>query len=139
MGEEITASLISIRQRPNESLRNFLSRFCNAIAEILNLIEQLAINYLAVGINKSRDTTLLEEFFEKNPQTLQATFQIVKHRMTLQKVVGSIRSPRCSSQRYDCNKTHSPHSVNIDTGRDVRYSPHYRDKSYSSRSFSDRR
>lgn len=60
-----------------------MSRFRNAIAEILDLTEQLAINYLAAGIDGSRHATLLEDFFEKNARTLQAAFQIVEHRMTL--------------------------------------------------------
>lgn len=41
---------MTVRQKQNESLRDFLSRFRNAIAEIPDLIEQLAINYLAAVV-----------------------------------------------------------------------------------------
>lgn len=82
-GGKITASPMTIRQRPNVSLRNFLTRFRDGIAEIPDLIEELAINYLAAGIDKNRHSTLLEEFFEKNPRTLHSAFQLVEYRMTL--------------------------------------------------------
>lgn len=60
---KITASLITVRQYSTETLRDFLIRFRDAIAEIPDLIEQLSINYLAGGIDGNRHTTLLEEFF----------------------------------------------------------------------------
>lgn len=119
---KITASLMIIRHRPNESLRNFLARFRDGIAKIPDLIEELAINYLAAGIDKNQHSTLLEEFFEKNPRTLHSAL-LVEYRMTLQEVVGSIQSPRRSSQRYDMNRTHSPRTPKRDTRRDSKYSP----------------
>lgn len=69
-GGKITASLMTMRQRSSESLRDYLTRFRAEVADIPNLIEELAINYLAAGIDKNRHATLLEEFFEKNPRTL---------------------------------------------------------------------
>lgn len=122
-GGKITASLMTIRQRPNESLRNFLTRFRDGIAKIPDLIEELAINYLAAGIDKSRHSTLPEEFFEKNPRTLHSAFQLVEYRLTLQEAVGSIQSSRRSSQRYDRNRTRSPRTPKRDTRRDSTYSP----------------
>lgn len=89
---------MTVRQCSNESLKDFLKRFRNAIAEIPDLVEQLIINYLAAGIDSNRHSTLVEELFEKNPRSLQAAFQIIEHRMTLQEAVGSIRSPKRLSQ-----------------------------------------
>lgn len=62
-GGKITASLITVRQRSSETLRAYLNRFRKEMAEIPNLIEELAINYLAAGVDKSRHSILLEEFF----------------------------------------------------------------------------
>ena len=65
-----------MRQRSSESLRDFLIRFRKEVAEIPSLIDELAVNYLAAGVDKSRHETILEEFFEKNPRTLQAAMTI---------------------------------------------------------------
>lgn len=89
-GCKITASLITARQRSNELLRDYLSRFRAHISEITDLIEPLAINYLVAGIDKYRHSQLLEEFFEKEQKTLQASIKIIEHRLTLQEAVGSI-------------------------------------------------
>lgn len=62
------------------------------MVEIRNLIEELAINNLAAGVDKSRHDLLLEKFLEKNPISLQATMEIFERRLTLQEVVGSIQS-----------------------------------------------
>lgn len=88
-GEKITASLMTVRQKENETLRDFLARFRVEVAEIPNLIDELAINYLAARIDKSRHG----QFFEKNPRSLQAAMQILEHRLTLQEAVSSIQSP----------------------------------------------
>ncbi|XP_074377708.1 uncharacterized protein LOC141719230 [Apium graveolens] len=88
-GGKITASLITMRQRSSESLRSYLGRFRQAISEITDLEEPLAVNYLAAGIDGSRHGILLEELIEKHPQHLHAAFQIVEHRMTLQEAVGN--------------------------------------------------
>ncbi|XP_074346842.1 uncharacterized protein LOC141685650 [Apium graveolens] len=89
-GEKIMASLITMCQRPRESLRSYLGRFRQAISEITDLEEPLAVNYSAAGSDGSRHGILLEELIEKYPQHLHATFQIIEHRMTLQEAVGSI-------------------------------------------------
>lgn len=92
---------MTIRQGSNESLRDYLTRFRAGIAEIPNLIEELAVNYLAAGVDKSRHGLLLEEFFEKNPRSLQAAMQVFEYRLTLQEAVGSIqttRSPKFESR-----------------------------------------
>ncbi|XP_074374819.1 uncharacterized protein LOC141715222 [Apium graveolens] len=107
-GGKITASLIMMRQRPSESLRSYLGCFRQAISEITDLEEPLAVNYLAAGIDGSKHGILLEELIEKHPQHLHAAFQIVEHWMTLQEAMGSIRSPRRSSYKYDRTRTHSP-------------------------------
>lgn len=78
-GGKITASLITIRQRSNEPLQDNLTRFRANIAEITDLIEPLAINYLVAGIDRSRHSQFLEEFFEKEPKTLQAAIKIIEH------------------------------------------------------------
>ena len=91
-GGKITASLMTVHQKEAESLRDFLARFRAEVAEIPNLIDDLAINYLAAGVDKKRHGLLLEEFFDKNPRTLQAALQIFEHRLTLQEAVGSIQS-----------------------------------------------
>ena len=67
-GGKITASLMTVRQRSSKSLKDFLTRFRKEVAEISSLIDELAINYLAAGVDKSRQGTILEEFFEKNPE-----------------------------------------------------------------------
>lgn len=77
-GGKITASQITIRQRSSESLHDFLTRFRVEVADIPNFVEELAINYLAAGIDKHRHVTLFEEFFEKNLRTLQSAFQMIK-------------------------------------------------------------
>lgn len=69
-GGKITASLITVRQRSNEPLRDYLTRFRSHIAEIIDLIEPLATNYLVVGIDGSLHSQLLEEVFEKEPKTI---------------------------------------------------------------------
>lgn len=107
-GKKITASLMTIRQHSNESLRNFLTRFREVIAEISDLFEQLTVNYLAARIDKNCHATLLEEFFEKNPRTLHVAFQIIEHLMTLEEAMGSIQSPKGSMQRYERINTYGP-------------------------------
>ena len=63
---------------------------------IPNLVEELAVNYLAAGIDKLRHGQLLEEFFEKSARTIKAAIDIFERRLTLQEAVGSIQitSPR---------------------------------------------
>lgn len=58
------------------------------MVEIPNLIDELAINYLAASVDKSRHELILKEFFEKNPRTLQAALQIFEQRITLQEACG---------------------------------------------------
>lgn len=77
------ASLIIVRQRYNESLLDFISRFRTKVAEIPNLTYELNINYLALGVDKSRLELLLA------------------HRLTLQEVVGSIQSPQPTTLGWD--------------------------------------
>lgn len=74
---------------------------------ITDLEETLVVNYLVTGINGSRHDFLLEELIEKHPRHLHAAFQMVEHQMTLQEAVGSIFSPRRTSQRYDGTKAYS--------------------------------
>ncbi|XP_074351637.1 uncharacterized protein LOC141690764 [Apium graveolens] len=69
-GIKVTASLMTMHQRSSESLRSFLTRFREEIAGIPDLIEQMAVNFLTVGIDKSRHGLLLEEIFEKRPKTV---------------------------------------------------------------------
>ncbi|XP_017216818.2 uncharacterized protein LOC108194379 [Daucus carota subsp. sativus] len=102
-GGKITASLMTVRQRSSESLRDFLARFRNEVALIPNLIDELAINYLAAGVDKSRHGLILEEFFEKNPRTLQAAMEIFEHRLTIQEAVGSIQMHSPQARRWDRN------------------------------------
>ena len=100
-GGKITASLMTVRQRSSESLRDFLARFRTEMADIPNLIDELAVNYLAAGVDKRRHGPLLEEFFEKNPRTLQAAMQIFERRLTLQEAVGSIQAISPPARRSD--------------------------------------
>lgn len=91
------------------------------------------MNYLAAGIVGTRHAILLEELIEKNPRNLHTAFQIILHRMTLQEVVGSIRTPRRSSQRYD-RMAYSPRSPKYTSSqryerRETRYSPQRQDRS----------
>lgn len=65
------ASLMTVRKKYNEILWDFLGRFRSEVAEIPNLIDELAINYLAAGVDKSQHSLLLNELFEKNLRTLQ--------------------------------------------------------------------
>ena len=92
---------MTVRQKYNEPLRDFLSRFRAEVAEIPNLIDELAINYLAAGVDKARHGQLLEEFFDKNPQSLQTAHHIFEHRLTLQEAVGSIQTSRTTSSRWE--------------------------------------
>ncbi|XP_074361024.1 uncharacterized protein LOC141701241 [Apium graveolens] len=128
-GGKITASLIMMRQRPSESLRSYLGHFRQAISEITDLEESLAMNYLATGIDGSRHGILIEELIEKLPRHLHAAFQIVEHRMTLQEAVGSIRSPRRSSYKYDRSRAHSPQTPRSRgyNSKSPRHSPARRD------------
>ena len=100
-GGKITASLMTVRQKSSESLRDFLARFRNEVAVIPNLIDELAINYLAAGVDKSRHGRILEEFFEKNPKTLQAAMEIFEHRLTIQEAVGSIQMASPQAKKWD--------------------------------------
>ncbi|XP_074354270.1 uncharacterized protein LOC141693150 [Apium graveolens] len=151
-GGKITSSLITMRQRPSESLRSYLGHFRQAISEITDLEEPLAVNYLAAGIDESRHGILLEELIEKHPQHLHAAFQIVEHQMTLQEVVGSIRSPRRSNYKYNRTRTHSPRTLRSrrydsksprrssprrDTGKEKFQSP--RGREYQRQPVSDRK
>lgn len=71
------ASQMTIHQRSSETLRDFLTRFRAKFADIPNLVEELAINYLASDIDKHRHATLLEEFFEKNPRHSNQPFKLL--------------------------------------------------------------
>ncbi|XP_074327680.1 uncharacterized protein LOC141665590 [Apium graveolens] len=82
----------------------------------------MAINFLTVGIDKSRHGLLLEEIFEKRPKTLQAAFQIIEHRMMLQEAVSCIQSPRRSS-KYERRRSYSPRSPARERRRERRRSP----------------
>lgn len=93
-GGKITASLITVYQRSNESLRSYLTRFRAHIAEITDLVDPLAVNYLIAGIDRTRHSQLLDELFEKEPKTLQMAIKIIEHRLTLQEAVGSIQHSR---------------------------------------------
>lgn len=82
-GGRIMVSLMTVRQRYNESLREYLSRFRTEVDEKSNLIDDLAFNYLAKGpinhvIASSRRNSL-----KINPRTLQAALQIFDHWLTL--------------------------------------------------------
>lgn len=78
-GERLRSSSMMIRQRSMESLRDFLARFRAEVAAIPNLKDELEINYLAAGVDKSRHAPLLEVFFKKNHKTLQAAMTIFEH------------------------------------------------------------
>ncbi|XP_074374330.1 uncharacterized protein LOC141714711 [Apium graveolens] len=121
-GIKVTASLMTMHQRSGESLRSFLTRFREEITEIPDLIEQMAVNFLTAGIDKSRHGILLEEIFEKRPKTLQAAFQIIEHRMMLQEAVSCIQSPRRSS-KYERRRSYSPRSPARERRRERRRSP----------------
>lgn len=58
-GRRMTASLINIRQRSNESLREYLNRFRAETIQIPDLIENLAMTFLAAGVDRSRHNLLL--------------------------------------------------------------------------------
>ncbi|XP_074342949.1 uncharacterized protein LOC141680690 [Apium graveolens] len=120
-GIKVTASLMTMHQRSGETLRSFLTRFREEIAEILDLIEQMAVNFLIAGIDKSRHGLLLEEIFEKRPKTLQAAFQITEHRMMIQEAVSCIQSPRRSS-KYERCRSYSPRSPAREKRRERRRS-----------------
>ncbi|XP_074352613.1 uncharacterized protein LOC141691754 [Apium graveolens] len=98
-----------MHQHSGESLRSFITQFREEIADILELMRQMAVNFLSAGIDKSRHGLLLEEIFEKRPKTLQAAFRIIEHRMMLQEAVSCIQSPRRSS-RYERRRSYSPRS-----------------------------
>lgn len=101
-GGKITASLITVHQRSNETLHDYLTRFWAHITEITDLAKPLAIDNLDVGIDKNRHSQLLEEFFKKEPKTLQDVIKIIEYRLTLQEAVGSIqysKSPRTRPDR----------------------------------------
>ncbi|XP_074377700.1 uncharacterized protein LOC141719221 [Apium graveolens] len=121
-GIKVTTSLMTMHQRSGESLCSFLTRFREEIAEISDLIEQMAVNFLTAGIDKSRHGLLLEEIFEKRPKTLQAAFQIIEHRMMLQEAVSCIQSPRRSS-RHERRRSYSPRSPTRERRRERRRSP----------------
>ncbi|XP_074322841.1 uncharacterized protein LOC141659814 [Apium graveolens] len=121
-GIKVTASLMTMHQRSGESLRSFLTRFREEIAEIPDLIERMAVNFLTAGIDKSRNGLLLEEIFEKRPKTLQAAFQIIEHRMMLQEAVSCIQSPKRSS-RYEQRRSYSLRSPARDRRQERRRSP----------------
>ncbi|XP_074336384.1 uncharacterized protein LOC141673532 [Apium graveolens] len=108
-GIKVTAYLMMMHQRSGESLRSFLTQFREEIAEIPDLIEQMTVNFLTTGIDKSRHGLLLEEIFEKRTKTLQTAFQIIEHRMMLQEAVSCIQSPRRSS-RHERRRSYSPRS-----------------------------
>lgn len=59
--------------------------------------------------------------------------------MTLQESVGSIRSPKRSSQRYDHNKAYSPRSPRSDSRRDTKFFPLQRDRTTSATSYQDQK
>ncbi|KAL8110540.1 hypothetical protein AgCh_026314 [Apium graveolens] len=121
-GIKVTASLITMHQRSGESLRSFQTRFREEIAEIPDLIEQMAVNFLTAGIDKSCHGLLLEDIFEKRPKTLQATFQIIEHRMMLQEAVSCIQSPKRSS-RYERRRSYSSRSPARDKRQERRRWP----------------
>nr|XP_017245509.1 PREDICTED: uncharacterized protein LOC108217176 [Daucus carota subsp. sativus] len=104
-GGKITASLMTVRQRSSEPIRDFLDRFRTEMANIPNLVEELAVNYLAAGIDKTRHGQLLEEFFEKSPRTIEAAMDIFERRLTLQEAVGSIQITSPRSKRWDKNSS----------------------------------
>ncbi|XP_074326653.1 uncharacterized protein LOC141664594 [Apium graveolens] len=95
----MTASLVNIRQRLNESLREYINRFRAETIQIPDLIEYLTLTYLVAGVDRSRHNLLLEEFFEKSPVTLQTTINLFEHRLTLQEVVGNIEATRSPGRR----------------------------------------
>lgn len=76
-GRKMTASLVNIRQRSNKCLREYLNRFRAETIQISDLIENLAITYLAVGVDKNRHNLLLEEFFEKASMYQQCSIFII--------------------------------------------------------------
>ncbi|XP_074328175.1 uncharacterized protein LOC141666088 [Apium graveolens] len=121
-GIKVTASLMTMHQRSGENLRSFLTRFREEIAEIPDLIEQMAVNFLRAGIDKSRHGLLLEEIFVKRPKTLQAAFQIIEHRMMLQEAVSYIQSPWRSS-KCERRRSYSPRSPARERRRERRRSP----------------
>ncbi|KAL8119007.1 hypothetical protein AgCh_016487 [Apium graveolens] len=101
-GRRMTASWVNIRQRSNESLREYLNRFRAETIQIPDLIENLAMTYLVAGADRNRHNFLLEEFFKKAPTTLQEGIDLFEHKLTLQEAVGSIqssRSPRARTSR----------------------------------------
>lgn len=127
-GRKMTAYLITVRQWSTELLRDYRTRFRAHIAKITDLIEPMAINYLVVGIDRYRHNQLLEEFFEKEPKTLQATIKIIEYRLTLQKAFGSIQYSRSPRTRHD----RSPRGSRW-TERNKNRSPRDQDRRYDSR------
>ncbi|XP_074356705.1 uncharacterized protein LOC141696464 [Apium graveolens] len=121
-GIKVTTSLMTMHQRSGESLWSFLTRFREEITEIPDLIEQMTVNFLTAGIDKSRHELILEEIFEKRPKTLQDAFQIIEHRVMLQEAVSCIQSPRWSS-KYERCRIYSPRSPARERRRERRRSP----------------
>lgn len=56
---------MTVHQKHDETLRDFLARFRSEVAEIQTMIDELAINYLAAGIDKLRHGLILKEFLRK--------------------------------------------------------------------------
>ena len=52
-------------------------------------------------MDKARHGPILEEFFEKNPKTLQAAMEIFEHRLNLKEVVGSIQATSPPTRRWE--------------------------------------
>lgn len=71
------------------------------MTQIQGLVEKLAMMYLAAGIDRSRQNVVLEEYFEKGPQSLQAAIELFEHRLTLQEAVGNIQSSRFPRTRMN--------------------------------------
>lgn len=115
---KLTTSLITIYQRRNESLRDYLTRFRAKIVEITGLVETLAINYLVAGIDRTRHGHLIEEIFEKEPKILQAAIQIIEHRVKLQEAVRSIQTSR--SPRTRTVLSHRPRWSDMHSNRSPR-------------------
>lgn len=70
-----------VRQKEGESLHDILTHFRLELAKIPNFIDELAINYLAAGINQTRHG-LHENFLIKStkPKSIDANPRALTYR-----------------------------------------------------------
>lgn len=76
-GKRMT-SLIQVRQKSNESFRQYIKRFREAVAEITTLNPVQAIQFLTLGLNVDKFSRLIEAIISKAPQNLIEAYDKVE-------------------------------------------------------------